>query len=310
VRRPTPPPENPERLGDPKRPRTPVEAVGRGGVLPLPKDEEATPLGSLLYPLWDGYGLAWLLMLPPVLTVASLVVFGLIPLVMQGGVLAILGPVAFATFAALVIFSAYGLQVLHAVLVASAQGKTHHPGWPDFELVAMLRTLLLWSVALGLGVGPSLYAALDYLGEVPEGGPEVARLVAASAIAASGGLYALAAVLAVSLFDDPMAASPLTVLPALLRLNLAYLAPLAWWVALVEALTLAVRALYRAPGLGPLVLMTWAVWVGGLYGLIVLMRLLGRAYHRKSRQVGWFLDPRDRMEPPASPPPRVPIPDL
>jgi hypothetical protein len=310
VKAPPPPPIHPERLGDPKKPRTPIEAVGRGGILPLPKKAEATPLGSLLYPLWDGYGLAWLVMLPPVLTVASLVVFGLIPIVMQGGVMALFGPIAFATIGALVIFGAYTLLVLQGVLVASAQGNVHHPGWPEFDLGGLVMALVRYSVALGVGVGPSLYAALTFLGEVPRGGPELDRLMGAAGIAAAGGIYSLAALVAVCLFDNLMAANPLVVLPAIFRLGLAYLAPLAFWFGFVEGLSLSVRGLYRVQGLWTLVLMTWVVWVGGLYGAIVQMRLLGRAYHLRARRIGWFPDVRRRREPPKEPAPRVPVPDL
>ncbi|HEU5116151.1 MAG TPA: hypothetical protein VFT74_05685 [Isosphaeraceae bacterium] len=310
VKGPPPPPANPERLGDPKKPRTSIEAVGRGGVLPLPKQGEATPFGSLLYPLWDGYGLAWLIFLPPVMMVASLVVFGLIPIVLQGGVMALFGPIAFATLGAFVIFGAYTLLVLQGALLASAQGQVHHPGWPDFELGSLVMALVRWGVALGLGVGPSLYAALQYLGEVPETGPDPLRLMGSVAIASTGAIYSMMALLAIGLFDSLMAASPLMVLPALFRLNVAYLAPVVFCFALAEIVTFSVRALYRAPGLGILVLATWLVWVGGLYGAIVLMRLLGRAYHQKARQIGWFPDVRPRREPPREPAPRVPVPDL
>ncbi len=310
VKGPPPPPSNPERLGDPKKPRKPIEAVGRGGILPLPKRAEATPFGSLLYPLWDGYGLAWLMFLPPVMTVASLVVFGLIPIVLQGGVMALFGPVAFATFGAFVIFLGYTLLVLQSALLASAQGQEHHPGWPDFELGSLVMALVRWGVALGLAVGPSLYAARLYLGEVPETGPETSRLLVTVAIAATGAIYSMIALVAVCLFDSLMAASPLIVIPALLRMNVTYVAPVVFCYALAEGVTFSVRALYQAPGFGVLVLATWLVWVGGLYGAIVLMRLLGRAYYLKARQIGWFPDVRQRREPPREPALREPIPEL
>lgn len=310
VKPPPPPPANPERLGDPKKPRTPIEAVGRGGIMPLPKAEESSPFRSLLYPLWDGYGLAWLVMLPPVLTVASLVVFGLIPIVMMGGVMALFGPVAFATIGAFVIFVAYTLLVLQSALLASAQGNVHHPGWPDVDLGSMIVTVFRWAIALGVGIGPSLYAANLYLGEVSEEGPDLIRLIAATAIASLGGLYSLTALLAVCMHEDARAANPLIVLPALFHLGLAYLAPVLFWFALIEGVTLGVRALYRMPGFGPLLVATWGLWVAGLYASVVLMRLLGRAYHLRARRIGWFPDTRRRKEPPLDQAPRVPIPDL
>ncbi len=278
VKAPPPPPANPERLGDPKKPRKPIEAVGRGGIMPLPKTPEKSPFGSLLYPIWDGYALAWLVVLPPILTVASLVVFGLIPIVMQGGVMALFGPVAFATIGAFVIFLAYTLVVLQSALLTSAQGNVHHPGWPDAELGNMAISVFHWAIALGVGLGPSLYAARQYLGEIPEAGPDLNRLIGATGIAALGGIYSLVALIAVCLHEDARAANPLIVLPALFRLGLAYLAPVVFWFGSVEAVTLAVRAIYRVNGFGSLVLTTWGVWVGSLYAAIVLMRLLGRAY--------------------------------
>lgn len=310
VRRKAPPPANPERFGDPRKPRKPVEAVGRGGILPLPKETEATPLGSLLYPVWDGYGLAWLVVLPPVLTVASLMVFGLIPVVMRGGNMALFGPAAFGSTVALLIFGAYALLVFQSVLVASAKGNVHHPGWPDFELGDLATALVRWAVALGVGVGPCLYASLAFLGDVPEGGPEPAWLMGAAAIASAGGIYSLVALVAVCLFEDLMAVSPLVVLPAVFRLGLAYVAPLVFWFGFVEGVVLSVRGLYRVEGFWVLLMMTWVVWVGGLYGSVVQMRMLGRAYKRRAREIGWFPEVRKRKGPPREPAPRVPVPDL
>lgn len=301
------PPSNPGRLGDPTTRRQALDPVGRGGIFPLPRRPESSPFGSLLYPFWDGAGLAWLVLLPPALAATSLAVFALIPIVLKGGVLALFGPIAFAMIVVFGFVLGYALAILGAVLTASAQGDVHHPRWPDIELGTIVVAVVRFAAAGGLGVGLMAFPALSYWRSQATPGP-LERLVFAEILAA-GGLYSLMALVSVWLHEDVLGVKPTMVLGAAFRVGLAYLAPLAAFAATMGLGALIVAGLYRLKAFGPLFLATWAAWVFALYAGLVVMRLLGRAYHRRARRVGWFPESRRRKEEPLGPPP-APIPEL
>ena len=122
-----------------------MDPVGRGGLIGLPLKAERGLLGSLFYPFWDGLGLACLVLMPPVLGIPALVVFGLIPMVAGGGIMLLFGGIAFAFIVVFAAALGYFLRTLEEIIVSSAQGNTHHPRWPDVEFSSVVGALVRWS---------------------------------------------------------------------------------------------------------------------------------------------------------------------
>jgi hypothetical protein len=296
-----------------KRPegeRLPIGPVGRGGILPLPKHAEQSALGSLKYPLWDGLGLACLVLLPIPLTVTSLVVFVAIPLVMQGGVNLIFGPITFGFIAVFAIALGYALAALGAVLVASAHGDIHHPRWPDVDFGAIAGSLVRWAVPWGIGLALAAWPAIAFARSRTEMG-WLDRLILAEILAA-GGVYALVALLSVYLHESVAAADPRLVAPAIGRLGAGLLGPLLLLLVAVAGGVLAVVAIYRVAGfsLWALIGSVWVAWIYAVYAGLVVVRATGRAYELRARKIGWFPTERRRVEEPIAPAPQAPAPEI
>ncbi len=267
------------------RPRVPIEPVGRGGILPLPKQAETTVLGSFLYPIWDGLGLAWLVALPPLLAVSALIVFKLIPVTVAGGNMALLGPFAFAFIIVLAFLVAFLMAIWGAVVVASAHGDTHHPGWPELNLGAIFATLIRWGLALAPGCGLMAYLARRFVLGPDAGGAE---WVTAAALVGLGGLYSLVALVALYLYDDLLAASPTLVVPALFRFGLPLVRTVAVFTGVLMLGVVVVRRIDRVSDFWPLVFAGWGGCVLLVYLGLVVARLLGRGYAERAEALGWF----------------------
>lgn len=268
-------------------PRVPVEPVGRGGLIPLPKQSETTLLGSLLYPFWDGLGLAWMVTLGPVLAVAALIVFKLIPVTVAGGNMALLGPFAFGFIIVLGFVVAYLLAIWGAVLVATAHGDVHHPGWPELGLGPILATLIRWGLALAPGCGLMAYLARRTVLDGPD--PGLAGWLMAAALVGAGGLYSLVALVALYLYDDLIAASPTVVVPGMVRFGLPLLQVVGLFTGALMLGVVVVRAIDRVTDFWPLVLAGWGGSVLLIYLGLVVSRVLGRAYLARAGTLGWFV---------------------
>src|SRR5207248_863351 len=106
--------------------------------------------------------------------------------------------------------------------------------------------------------------------------------------------YALMGLVAALLFDDLLAANPITVCQAIWRVGLAWIRPC---LVLIAALVLAFGSfflvlVFRTPILVFVIL--WATWVFVLYESMVVMRVLGLEYRRHARRIGWFRESRRR----------------
>ena len=280
-------------------------AVGRGGILPLPRERESTLLGSLRYPLWDMLGIACPLLIAPIMSVLSLIVLGAMPMVNRGGEMLVIGPITFGFAIIFALGLGFVLQIFEAVIVASAQGEVHHPRWPDLELAAALRTLVRW----GLAWGPPLALIWYGLKALNVGGAEslMGQLFLAGIYALSGA-FALVSMLAMVMHEDIGAALPQTVLPAMFRLGTGLLGPLGLLVLTVVLSVLGYAMLFRMGltlGLVPLLLATWLAWVLLLFASLVVMRALGNAYQSRIQQVGWFYREPKRETVATEPPPPI-----
>jgi hypothetical protein len=92
------------------------------------------------------------------------------------------------------------------------------------------------------------------------------------------------------LHDDPLAANPITVLRAIVRVGWGWARPcLVSGFALLLGIV-AFRGLFAIsqPSLAALAL--WACWVLIMYLAMVALRVLGLCYHRHARALGWFRD--------------------
>ena len=282
-------------------------AIDSRGLVRRPLKPEKSAFASLLYPIWDPKGVAWLVCMPPILTAISLVVFGGMPIVLAGGVASLFLPFVCSTIAFLAIALARLLQGLSAMLIASAEGDVHHPPGADVDFGDLFLTILRWGLAGGLGVGLMTFPALGYYQSQPE--PGLIHRLLAVAIAATGGIYSLMALLSVELHNDLLGLKPSLVLGGAIRAGLGYVQTLAAFFGAVLIGTLIVSGIYRLSSLVLIFLATWAAWIYAQYAAMAIMRLLGRSYHRRRKQIGWFEVRRRASERPLGPPP-PPVPDL
>jgi hypothetical protein len=257
-----------------------------------PLDRPETRLcDSLLYPFRGATGLGLLAFFPPAFWVTSL------PMISAGAALLSDKTSDTTRFGVVFLFPVvpcfalvlgYSLLFLGRVLVSSALGEVQHPRWPGWDLEEMFRGVgrWFWAVVVGVVVGglPSLVYWL-YCGDI-----DPLDVIVFAELLALGAVYAQMALLASILHDDPLAANPITVVRAIVRVGWSYARP-----CLVSgfALALGVGAflgLFKIthPTLAALAL--WAFWVLVLYLAMVALRVLGLCYHRHAWALGWFRD--------------------
>lgn len=278
--------------------RAPIESIARGGILPLPKRPEDTLLGSLRYPLWDDLGLMALTLLPLVLGVTSVIVFGVIPWALnEGGAMLLIVPITIGFVVVFAFALAYTLALGGSILVNSALGEIHHPRWPELELGTLLGALLRWGLAFGVGLAPTFLLVRWLLPFTPE--LDLGGRVLRGVLTSFGGLYALVALLAVWMHEDATAVSPQRVLPALFAIGPRMLGV---WLLLAATVAFAIVAhdlIYRVNdrfGIPAMLFAAWLTWVVAIYAGMVILRATGRAYDRRSKRVGWFEKRRRRVE--------------
>jgi hypothetical protein len=296
------PPRNPERPGAYVQARnksarkgahganTVIERLEGGGILTRPKRPESNVRGSLLYPLWDLSGISVLIVLPPVLLLASMMSIGLIPSyvidqaeVTKMGAFTMIAPMLCLLALALGFSSLY----LGDVVVTSARGEVHHPRIPPWKPSQALLSFARWTWAFGCGV--ALSAPLILLRGVPTRQSSLTDWLVTGLIAGLGVAYGQMALVAVLLFEDMRAVNPLTVFGALIRAGLSCI-PVCTLTGLSAMLVcLAIPVLFRLPGLAA-VFGLWLFWVVVLYLGMVVARALGLFYYRNAAKVGWFPD--------------------
>ncbi|MFO0949899.1 MAG: hypothetical protein U0835_01860 [Isosphaeraceae bacterium] len=258
------------------------------GLISAPKVPEPTAR-SFLYPLWGATGVAALVVLPPLLWVTSVMVFGGLTAAFTGGggIGSLLGLLMFLPSSiGLFAVGGYALLFLARVLAASALGEPHHPRWPDWELSTMAAGLgrWLWAGFVGLVVGgvPALTYWV-YCGDV-----DFFEAVILTELAAAGAVYALMALVASILHEDLAAANPFTVLGAVWTVGWGYAVPcLACGASVFVCGGLLLAAVELEDPFLAAVLM-YGFWVAALYLGMVVLRVLGLCYFKKARALGWF----------------------
>lgn len=290
---PAPVPEvHPTRVGtEIQQPRRAAAAIGREGLVRVPHGAETTLRASLLYPLWDGNGVALLVFLPPVLWLTSLFSIGLVPsyvldadLATRMGALTLIFPMG-----VLLAFTlGYLCAFLGGVITSSARGDVHHPRVPPWSFGPILVALFswLWALAAGMVVSGPLLIAYRFGRESPGS----ADWLVTALLAAPGVAYAGVALVAVLLHESLVAANPLTVVRALVKSGADAVRLAATLVALAAATLTAAILLFSLPklGAGAVIVGVWAFWLALLYEGMVVSRILGLFYRRHAEAIGWF----------------------
>jgi hypothetical protein len=268
-----------------------ASAPQRDGLILPPERPETRLRDTLLYPLWGSTGLGLLAFFPPALWLTSL------PMVGAGSVLLSDNLADTTRFGVMFLLPVvpcfalvlgYALLFLGRVLVSSALGEVQHPRWPGWDLDEMTRGVgrWFWAVVIGVVVGgfPALVYWL-YCGDI-----DPLDVIVFAELLAVGAVYAQMALLASILHDDPLAANPITVVRAILRIGWGYARPCLVSGFAVAPCVLAFVGLFKIsqPQLAGLAF--WAFWVMTLYLAMVALRVLGLCYHRHARALGWFRD--------------------
>ena len=210
--------------------------------------------------------------------------FGLDLLITYGWKMRFLMLKASSSVGILALFSAgYLCAYLQKILIASAQGDDHLPGWPDFsdwrdDIIVPFR------LAISAGVA-SFLPAFGYMTFHVVRDTEMS-LPILFPLFALGFLYFPMALLAAAMSNNWFAVNPLVVLPAITRLNLQYVLTTAVFFGLVLARFLSETLLHAVLPIP--VLPTLLSSLIALYFLIVEVRLLGILYHTNRKRLGWF----------------------
>jgi hypothetical protein len=260
------------------------------GLVKAPDRPETHLRESLLYPLWGASGIALLVFLPPLLWFASL--FFITAVVALAGsdtpfrvpMLLVLIPSGLGLGGVL----GYVLLFLGKVAASSALGEIHHPHRPDWDYTSIFFGLgrWLWAGFLGAVLGgiPAV-AYWVYCGDI-----DLFDTMILAELLAVGAVYALMALLASILHEDLLAANPITVIGAIMKVGWAYAQPclLAGFAVMMAVTLLAGSLKVESPWLSAVLL--WAFWVLALYEAMVVLRVLGLLYHKHARDLGWFRD--------------------
>lgn len=210
--------------------------------------------------------------------------FGLDLLITYGWKMRFLMLKASSSVGILALFSAgYLCAYLQKILIASAQGEDHLPGWPDFtdwrdDIIVPFR------LAIAAGVA-SFLPAFGYMTFHVVRDSEMS-LPILFPLFALGFLYFPMALLAAAMSNNWFAVNPLVVLPAITRLNLQYVLTTAVFFGLVLARFLCETLLHAVLPIP--ILPTLLSSLIALYFLIVEVRLLGILYHANRKRLGWF----------------------
>jgi hypothetical protein len=240
----------------------------------------------------------------------SLVVFGALPLVMQGGEMLLLGPILCGFIAVFAVGCGYLASLLSDVLLASTRGEVHHPRWPLLSLGAIATSWLWWLAAWVPGILLASFPAFAFIEPKPE--PALLDRLIFWEILALGGIYGLTAWVSVVLHEDPLAAAPHLVVPAIWRLGTRLIAPMVLLALIVAAVVLSHSGLTKVAKLGvvPLFGAAWVAWIVVLYLALVLARALGHGYRKRQKKIGWFATRRIRRELPVESTPTQSAPEI
>ena len=246
----------------------------------------------LAYPLTDGPGLGLLFFFPPIFWVLSLPIFDLIAVLQplkadwRLGLLVVpvMVPIIFSfsmTFGyCCSFFSATCWSVVPWARTIIRSGRNGILPTSPRESVRWI-----WAAVVGLSIGAAPLALYWY-----NCGPidvfDCLVFAALIMLAAGFGQMALAAAM---LHENIVAANPITVVAAIVRIGWAYL-----WPCLLAGISLAFTVLgvfgllYKMPRMWMEAVALWGYWVFVLYLGMVSIRMMGLTYHAHAPDLAWF----------------------
>ncbi len=259
------------------------------GPLKAPKRLEKRFRESLAYPLWSWSSVAILIFLPPLLAIVSS------PLTFLLGIFSGGTPFSIASLILLIpttlgcaAIGGYTLAFMSHVLTSSAFGEPLPPRAPNLQDGSIFRVLGRWFWAFLMGFAIGFVPAVAYwinCGEIDW----VDRLMLLN-LTALGAAYAQMALLATLLHDDPFAANPITVLPAIIRVGWDYVGISLLGAGFILGMG-GLHALIQMVNNSLLsVIFIWLYWVIFLYTAMIVLRRQGLFCHRHKVVLAWFRD--------------------
>ncbi len=246
----------------------------------------------LVYPLKDGPGLGLLVFLPPIMWVLSLPVYDVVsylsPMTRADWALGLLiVPIMLPMIFSFLMSFGYALLFLGHVLVSSSLGENDHPRWPEWHPSDISEGIVRWVWAglfgAAIGGGPLFFF---YGHRIDMGAIDGSVFLGLIVIGVGYAQMALAASL---LHDNLIAANPVTVITAIVRIGWDYL-----HAALISAVVLLAAGaglwalLYQIPTMWAEAIAIWAFWFFLFYGGMVVMRMVGLTYHAHAAELHWF----------------------
>lgn len=244
----------------------------------------------LAYPLTDGPGVGLLVFLPPVLLFLSLPIFDVVSIYnsrMDWALGLLILPIFLPLMATFSLVFGYGLLVFGHMFVASALGEPDHPRWPDWNSQEISEGLgrWLWAGIFGMLVGGvpvvvywTVCGDIDWFD----------RIIFFDLIVLGTG-YALVTLAVSLLHDSIIAANPITVLGAIVRLGFDFVRPcLAGGFAFLIVAGALYGVLFQIASIKIAVVGLWACWVLVLYEAMVVLRMVGLTYHAHADELLWF----------------------
>jgi hypothetical protein len=245
----------------------------------------------LAYPLSDGPGLGLLVFFPPIFWLFSLPIFDVIavlqPLKADWRLGLMVVPVMIPVIFSFAMTFGYAIVFLGHVLVSSSLGENDHPNWPEWHPADIAEGIFrwIWAAIAGLLVGAvPLVLYWYYCGEIDA----FDCVVFATLIMLAAG-FAQMALAAAMLHENIVAANPITVVAAVVRIGWAYL-----WPCLMAGIALAFTVfgvfllLYQMPRMWMEAMALWGYWVFVLYLGMVSIRMMGLTYHAHAPDLAWF----------------------
>jgi hypothetical protein len=250
-------------------------------------------LGECLrYPLIDGAGVGLLVFLPPALWVLSLPVFDVIavlePFTKGNWALGLLvAPIFLPLLFSFSSTLGYVLLFMGQIIVTSALGDDDQPPWPEWDTheISQGLTRWIWAAIFGVAVGGfPVVLYWKYCGTI-----DWFDWVVFAELVIVGTGYATLTLAAALLHDSLLAANPITVLVAALRMGWDVIQPcLVAGIALMLAVAAFLGIVFRMPLFEYAAVGLWVFWIFVLYEGMVVSRMIGLTYFRHANDVVWF----------------------
>lgn len=265
----------------------PLPRVKSDGLVSPPKIAETRYVDSLTYPLWNASGIGLLAFMPPLLWFCTSPLFAILPTVASEGDFTLIGVIFLAPQLLLLLaVGGYILLFLGQVLVTSALGEVHQPRSPGWDMTEITGGLGRWFWAVAVGLTVRGLPALVYW--ISCGDVDLFDRIVLVDLLLPGMAYAQMALLAALIHESPLAANPVTVTRAILKLGWSYLAPCAETAAVVVVLAGMFGGLLRIRSPLGQTVACWAFWLVAFYASMVLLRRLGLYCYRNAVVLDWF----------------------